>query len=510
MMYFNESGLDRAALEVRRWLNRPISTLMSVVGWISATTVFVGLSAVIGGPAQGDAAVSVYSTWAVAHGHLACAYSAIHNFHFPAVANPYTLIAPLYPLLSGAILAVVGIPGAKAFPTSAQLGPQCSKAFGAIYHWSIQTDTIDTTIRVGYVCWLVLLAGTVAVLRASGRGRRGWEPFTLVILALLPPVLECVVIFFHPQDLLAMGLVLGCLALVLRGRWGWAGVMLGLAFTSNQFVILAAAPLIILAPGRERIRMSLGSLGAFALVVAPMMVITSGRVWRSAIIGSGFNPARGGALIWELHWKGAPQFGVSRVVPIACSLGLAWWARRRLGDRALEPAPLFAILALSFTFRLMFEVSFWGYYLTAVAVMLVVLDVVSGRIRGQVVAWLALVTLVFNPVPYAFLSNGTSWGLRAQQLMPDYFLVGAVLVILVDVLRHKVKWYLVSWVVLVGLTLVRRPWTHELARRQLPVWFWQVVLVSTVLWLVVEPFWKLVRSSPDLDAASVVEVTPTS
>ena len=38
-----------------------------------ALALFVGLIALVGGVVVGDAAVSIYSTWAVAHGELACA-----------------------------------------------------------------------------------------------------------------------------------------------------------------------------------------------------------------------------------------------------------------------------------------------------------------------------------------------------------------------------------------------------------------------------------------------------
>src|ERR1035438_9457021 len=51
---------------------------------------------------------------------------------------------------------------------------------------------------------------------------------------------------FHPQDLLAMGLILCGVASVLRDRWVLAGVLMGLALTSQQFSILVLVVLLVL------------------------------------------------------------------------------------------------------------------------------------------------------------------------------------------------------------------------------------------------------------------------
>jgi hypothetical protein len=91
---------------------------------------------------------------------------------------------------------------------------------------------------------------------------------------------------------------------------------------------------------------------------------------------------------------------------------LAWWIRDRLGASVLEPIPLFSLLATSLWLRLLFEVNLWGYYFMAVAVLVLALDVVRGRIRWSYVAWLILVTVAFHPVvgtSSAFNSQSTLW-----------------------------------------------------------------------------------------------------
>jgi hypothetical protein len=211
---------------------------------------------------------------------------------------------------------------------------------------------------------------------------------------------------FHPQDLLAMGLVLGGVACVRRSWWVWAGVLFGLAVTSQQFALLVVAPLFVVAPANRRIRFAAAVLGTAALVVLPMVAVTSGRALGPVLIGSGNTPSVGGTVLWELHLHGAVLVGLSRVLPIILAMTLASWAVRRLGTAVLEPVPLMALVATSLSLRLVFEQNLFGYYFTALAVSLVLLDVIRGRIRGQLVLWITLVTpLAFNPSPWTLPSG---------------------------------------------------------------------------------------------------------
>ena len=71
----------------------------------------------------------------------------------------------------------------------------------------------------GYVIWLFLMVGLILLLRASGRGRTGWEPTALIIVACLPPVWMCIEMYAHPQDVVALGFALAAMACALRDRW---------------------------------------------------------------------------------------------------------------------------------------------------------------------------------------------------------------------------------------------------------------------------------------------------
>src|ERR1035437_10217843 len=173
----------QASLRIYAWLHQPLRASWCVSGWIVATIAFMTVTALMGGPVQGDVSVSAYSTWSIAHGHLACAYSPPITHYFPPIANPYAMIAPLYPLISGAILGITHAWGSVPFPTTAQLGPGCSKALVAMLNWSFNSGVIEHTLDVGYLMWLPLMIGALVLLRAAGRGRTRWEPVTLIGLA---------------------------------------------------------------------------------------------------------------------------------------------------------------------------------------------------------------------------------------------------------------------------------------------------------------------------------------
>ena len=381
---------SNTVLDRPSWFDRPLSNRWCVFGWVVATVTFVGVTQFLGGPTQIDASLSLYSTWAIAHGQLACAYPA-------GSAGGIPLRPPLYPLISGAFAALTHIGHGVTFPSRAALGAGCAQEVGVMARWAQRSGATLPSIRLGYVSWIALLAGFVSFLRASGRGRCGWEPTGLVVLAVAPPVIMSIQDIFHPEDLLAMGLALGSLACVRRGSWAWAGVLLGAAILSQQFILLIAAPLLVVAPRDRRIRFAGSVVGSAAIVVAPMAVMTSGRVLGS-VIGVGNTPLGGATVLAQLHLHGAAEVALSRVLPVVLAMAMAGWAQRTLGRAILEPLPLASLAATALTLRLVFEVNLYGYYFMAVAVMLIVLDVLRGRISIYLIGWFALLLLAFDPV----------------------------------------------------------------------------------------------------------------
>jgi hypothetical protein len=367
------------------WLERPLSKRACVIGWIFASSIFALATRLAGGVTTSDSFVTVNSSMAIAHGQLSCAYPPQSTLG----GNP--LVPPLYPLISGALSALFRIGQDVAFPTSAQLGPHCSTAFSAIGNWIVPTRALFTTILLGYVGWIPLAVGVVLLLRATGRGRCVWEPITLIAVACAPPVIMCLHEYFHPQDLIAVGLSLAALANLFRQRWLVAGILLGLAFATQQLALLFFVPLVALAPRRQRNRLVAGFLAAAALIDVPIFVITSGRALKALFLGTGVNTKRATLLV-QTHLTGDTLFALSRALPLVLGLAIALWVRRRFGLAGLEPITVLSVVAATLTLRLVFEVNLWGYYFMAVVVVLIMRQVIVGRVSWGFVLWLVVAT----------------------------------------------------------------------------------------------------------------------
>lgn len=476
-------------------------------GWCIAMAVFIGFVSLLGGPTEFDSALSAYSTWSIATGHLACSYVDVTKLHVPPIGYPFTFIAPFYPLFSGVVMAITRVTNFARFPTSSQLGPHCSTAIMAMFRWSAHSNAILSTVRLGYFSWIFVLIGTVALLRSIGRGRTNWEPLTLILLAVLTPVARCITQYFHPQDIVAIGFALGAVACMNRGRWAWTGAMMALAFATNQFVLLLAVPMIILIPKAQRLRTVLAGAVTSAVILLPFIVLTSGRALRYTLIGSSLSTSLPQSDPWFSGLHGALLVIVTRVPPLALAALLAWWAQRRLGAKIMDPVPLLSLLATCLALRLVFEVTLFGYYYAAAIVFLLLLEVAGGRIRGAAITWYAVLLLTYNPLPLGFVNNPVEWALKGHEVMPTIFFVIVAVLIVGDALRRRVRWYLVAAVVLVGLTLVKWPWNHEVLRAQEPMWLWQILIVPTLLWLTISPLITAINERRHADSDHTPEAT---
>ena len=164
--------------------------------------------------------------------------------------------------------------------------------------WYVESHALNATQWIGCAAWLALMAGVIAWLRASGRGRRGWEPVTLLVVAGLLPVWMCVQSVFHPQDLIALGLALAAMACARRQRWVTAGILVALAVLSQQFALLVAVPLFVLAPRARKVPLTCAALVTGVIVVLPLMVLSSGRALGAIALGTGNDPSEGGTVLW--------------------------------------------------------------------------------------------------------------------------------------------------------------------------------------------------------------------
>jgi hypothetical protein len=438
--------------------------LTCVVGWLAATLVFIVIVQELDGPATGDATESIVSTWSIAHGQLACA--------FP---QDQTLAAPLYPFVSGGLAAIFQLGHAHPFPTAAALGVDCSKAYKRIGDWGFASKALTGTLRIGYLGWIALVAGVVALLRSSGRGRRLWEPATLLLIACLPPVWMCMQTYFHPQDLLAIGLALGALACVQRGAWVWAGVLIGLGVLTHQFVLLVAAPLLVVAPATKKWPYVFATAATVGVAAVVIYVSASTNALRPLLLGTGASDGLGGTWLTMLSPNGSHfAIFVSRVVPLELSLVLAWWALRRLGGAILQPVALVSLVTVSLSLRFVFEQNLYGYYFAALAVMLVLLDVLRGHIRATLVAWLLAVSVVFfvgeTTGQQAWHSN---WPISEQFVIPVVTAV-TLLAVGLHALRKGPRHGDLVWIGLV--VALAFAWIRNPASSHLSLVWWQCVL----------------------------------
>jgi hypothetical protein len=185
----------------------------------------------------------------------------------------------------------------------------------------------------------------------------------------------------------------------------------------------------------------------------------------------------------------------SRVLPIFVAFGFAWWARRRFGDGAVfEPVILLSLLTITLSLRLVFEQGLFGYKFLALAVMLVLLSVVRGQSFAKLAVWIVLVTLLWNPVPYGLAFNARSWGYDAVAALPAIAVGAAVAVLVWDAAHHRVRWYLVAALVVAVCAFANwPPWALTPVRAPIPLWLWQVLLLSSGIALAAEPLVTAMR-----------------
>ena len=271
-----------------------------------------------------------------------------------------------------------------------------------------------------------------------------------------------------------MGFSLAAMGCALRTQWIGTGVLIALAVLAQPFALLVAIPLFVVAPAARKLPFAIAAVASAAIIDLPLLALTSGSAAHTIFLGSGNAVPGGTSVLWEFHLPSTVLVQISRIAPLVLSLVLAWLVQRRLGPAVLQPPALISLVAVSLSLRLVFEDNLFSYYFMALAVILVVVEVVHGRIRQTVVAWLVMVTLVYSE-PVIFVWRH-SWDEDARHWIPVIVMAVALLLIIRDVLRHAVGWDVVMWVATVIMTLVVWPLSNDPLNRQPSPWVWQVVL----------------------------------
>ena len=219
------------------------------------------------------------------------------------------------------------------------------------------------------------------------------------------------------------------MAFALRDRWLVAGVLVALGVMSQEFAILVAVPLFFMAPGKRRREFFVGVTSTVILALAALATVSSPRLVWDALFGSIYT-STSDTVVMTLHLHGSALVFITKVLPVLISVVVSWWvvARRSF---ALRPVVLTSLVAVSLTLRLVFEQNMFGYYYMALAVTLVGLNVIEGRIRSSLVAWLVMVFLTYlagTTTTFVQLQRA-SWGNEAQQIAAPLVALLAVAII---------------------------------------------------------------------------------
>jgi hypothetical protein len=357
-----------------------------LLGLLLATCVFAASVTcwflINGSGVPGDTGEVVAPGTALLHGEPKCAYP----------PQLHSSVPPLYPLFEAGAMAITGI-GRTGVPPGWETNPRCGPARPVPGH---RSTAIWPILAIGLLMWPALLLGFHLVIRASRRGHTRWEILGACLLAAMPQLTGPLVEFFHPEDLLAMALILASVAAAIRSRWLAAGILIGLACGAKQYAALAAVPLVVSAPSGGRLRSlvaGVATLGSVAIVLRLLMGGGLVTAWG----GGNATPASRGTAVDLLGLHGAGLTLVARVAPLVVAGLVAWWARGRLGSRTCEPVPLLALVTTGLALRLVFEVNLYGYYLMAACVGLITLDVAAGRLRSETIGWVILSAALYPP-----------------------------------------------------------------------------------------------------------------
>lgn len=250
---------------------------------------------------------------------------------------------------------------------------------------------------------LVALASWLVVRRGASRHQR----FAAMIAAgmmLVGPATAEAVHAGHPEEVLAAALATGAVLTAMRGRNGWAWLLLGLAVGTKQWALLAAPCVILALPGHRAA--TAAKAGALALALSATLPLADPAAFTQAdsvVGGIGFTDPL--SLWWPIghplaipaHAVFAPTahlmpFGLPRSAAAAFGLALAfaglWLYWRRRGDHGVSIDPL-ALLAFCGMVRCLTDPIPLQYYFVAVLIPLAVWEVVE-RDRLPIVTTMAM------------------------------------------------------------------------------------------------------------------------
>jgi len=294
-----------------------------------------------------------------------------------------------------------------------------------------------------------MLAPLALALALDGRTRQIARPAatraTVAVVCLLAPWLLRATPMGHPEETLAGALCAIAVLIALRGRSGWAGLVLGAAIACKPWALLAVGPVLLAAPER-RVRLLLVCGAGAAAALAPFYIGLGTAHVRGAVDGlrvapSYFHPEqlwwplrervfapgshvagyRGPALIEHLAHPGI----VALAVPLSALF--AW----RLRAGAVERRDALALLALLLMLRCLLDPWNTIYYLVPAVLALVAWEALAreglptGALALTALGHVTFVTLQPRVGPDALAACYLAWALPATGLLARAAFTGA-------------------------------------------------------------------------------------
>jgi len=263
---------------------------------------------------------------------------------------------------------------------------------------------------LGVATWIVLAAGSLALLRAGAADTLARQAGLLLFLAFLPSASSAIVQLFHPQDILSLGLALAGLAQAIKRRWLFAGVLFGVAILTKQFAVLILLPAVVMAPDvRARARLVLPAVAVFGAGLLPFMLAAPRATLNNLTGFSGGGAVAGSTILTLSGVTGSVASAVARDAPVAFAVVVCLWAARRLGRSLAEPELLVALTLVCVGSRLVFESVIFPYYLLATSVVFFMLDLVARRSPYRSLTWCAVAAffVALRPADHAVQASGT-------------------------------------------------------------------------------------------------------
>jgi hypothetical protein len=354
-----------------------------VVVYIAALGAFIGVVTVRGGPSVGDAYGVTRPASALADGNLTAASRASLLPQPPG----YALLASPFVL---AFRPLIGSPtwcDGRVPPVTRRFLWYCAPDQLATQRW------YRSQAVLGILAWVVLAFGCIRLLRAAGVGGGPAEILLVLVLAAIPAASDGIVLTFHPQDLVSVGLASAGLAEALRRRWVATGVLFGIAFLCKQFAVLPLVAVLAAAPGwRPRSRVVLPALVVVGCGILPFLVVDWAGTWSTlrAVNAGGAVNVTSGTVLGLTHLTESTKLVIARDGPVFLAVVMGLWARWRARDRLLSPVSLIGLATACLAGRLVAELWFSSYYLLAVSAGLLVLDFAAKRRPVLSFTWIAL------------------------------------------------------------------------------------------------------------------------